>query len=80
MKTRSFKTSRFRALITNLTCPGDSSLYIEWAQPEQYYHGVDMYNVFIKTRQEQEWEVKQVAVPPVAKHNVEKVGKYLKNG
>ena len=30
-----------RSLITNLTCPGDSSLYVEWAQPEQFYHGVD---------------------------------------
>ena len=62
-----------RALITNLTCPGDSSLYVEWAQPEKYFHGVDMYNLFIKTRLDQEWTMKQVVVPPVAKHNVEKV-------
>ena len=62
-----------RALITNLTCPGDSSLYVEWAQPEKYYHGVNMYNLFIKTRLDKDWVVKQVVVPPVTKHNVEKV-------
>ena len=37
-----------RPLITNLTCPGDSSLYVEWAQPDTFYHGVDKYNLFIR--------------------------------
>ena len=62
-----------RSLITNLTCPGDNSLYVEWAQPEQYYHGVNMYNLYIKTRQDTEWDIREVVVPPVVKHNVEKV-------
>ena len=39
-----------RPLITNLTCPGDSSLYVEWAQPDTFYHGVDKYNLFIRYR------------------------------
>ncbi len=31
------------------------------------------YNIFIKTRLGEDWEVREVIVPPVAKHNVEKV-------
>ena len=31
------------------------------------------YNIFIKTRLDEDWEVREVIVPPVAKHNVEKV-------
>ena len=31
------------------------------------------YNIFIKTRQGEDWEVREVIVPPVTKHNVEKV-------
>ena len=63
----------FRPLITNLTCPGDSSLYVEWGQPEEFYHGVDSYNVFIKTRDMDHWQRAEVTVPPVNKHHVEKV-------
>ena len=48
-------------------------MYVEWAQPDQYYHGVDMYNLYIKTRLDTDWEIREVVVPPVAKHNVEKV-------
>ena len=104
-----------RPLITNLTCPGDSSLYVEWAQPDTFYHGVDKYNLFIRwvnlpdfdfdtsgepqlqlsfreynvdieidcmtrtrtaAEETEDWEVKEVVVPPVAKHSVEKVSRY----
>ena len=27
-----------RPLVTNLTCPSASSLFVEWTQPEQFYH------------------------------------------
>ena len=27
-----------RPAVTNLTCPGPNSLYVEWTQPEQFYH------------------------------------------
>jgi len=62
-----------RSLITNLTCPGDNTLYIEWVQPEKYYHSVDMYRLYFKTREEKAWQKKTVLVPPVPKHNVEKM-------
>lgn len=62
-----------RPLITNLTCPGDSSLYIEWSPPEVFYHGVDSYKLYMKTREQQHWQLREILVPPVAKHHVEKV-------
>ena len=62
-----------RPLITNLTCPGDNSLYIEWSPPEEFYHGVDSYNLYMKTREQQQWQLREIIVPPVAKHHVEKV-------
>ena len=72
-KNNSVVKKSFRPLITNLTCPGDSSLYVEWGQPEEFYHGVDSYNVFIKTRDMHHWQRAEVTVPPVNKHHVEKV-------
>ena len=72
-KNNSVVKKSFRPLITNLTCPGDSSLYVEWGQPEEFYHGVDSYNVFIKTRDMDHWQRAEVTVPPVNKHHVEKV-------
>ena len=33
------------------------------------------YKIFIKTRLGEDWEVREVIVPPAAKHNVEKVRK-----
>ena len=66
-----------RSLITNLTCPGDNTLYVEWAQPEKYYHSVDKYLLYFKNREEKAWQQRIVLVSPVAKHNVEKVGSLL---
>eukprot|EP00092_Neocalanus_flemingeri_P005720 GFUD01006160.1.p1 GENE.GFUD01006160.1~~GFUD01006160.1.p1 ORF type:complete len:1193 (+),score=156.97 GFUD01006160.1:67-3645(+) len=62
-----------RPLITNLTCPGGNTLYVEWAQPEKYYHSVDKYLLYYKSRGEKSWHQRTVLVPPVAKHNVEKM-------
>ena len=39
-----------RAVITNLTCPADTSLYLEWARPERFYHSVDRCVYFCKYR------------------------------
>ena len=65
-----------RSLITNLTCPGDNRLYIEWTQPEKYFHSVDKYLLYFKSREEKVWQQRIVLVSPVAKDNVEKVGKF----
>ena len=62
-----------RSLITNLTCPGDNTLYVEWMQPEKYFHSVDKYLLYFKSQEEKIWQQRIVLVSPVAKHNVEKV-------
>ena len=62
-----------RSLITNLTCPGDNTLYVEWTQPEKHYHSVDKYLLYFRSREEKAWQQRIVLVSPVAKHNVEKV-------
>lgn len=62
-----------RSLITNLTCPGDNTLYVEWTQPEKYYHSVDKYLLYFRSREEKAWQQRIVLVSPVAKHNVEKM-------
>jgi hypothetical protein len=36
--------------VTNLTCPDERSVYLEWTRPEIYYHSVDAYRVFYRRR------------------------------
>ena len=36
--------------MSNLTCPDERSVYLEWSRPEVYYHSVDAYRVFYRRR------------------------------
>lgn len=62
-----------RPAVTNLTCPGPNSLYVEWTQPEQFYHSVDSYVLHYRARGQQAWHTRTVLVPPVDKPSTEKM-------
>jgi hypothetical protein len=36
--------------VTNLTCPDERSVYLEWSRPEVYFHSVDGYRVYYRRR------------------------------
>jgi len=62
-----------RPLVTNLTCPSANSLFVEWTQPEQFYHSVDSYVLHYRARGQSSWETRTVLVPPVDNPSTEKM-------
>merc|ERR1719385_398345 len=62
-----------RPLVTNLTCPTANSLYVEWTQPDHFYHSVDSYVVHWRARGQQTWETRTILVPPVDRPTTEKM-------
>jgi len=62
-----------RPVVTNLTCPGASSLYVEWTQPDNYFHSVDSYVLHYKARSQDFWDTRTVVVPPVDRPSIEKM-------
>jgi len=62
-----------RPLVTNLTCPTANSLFLEWTQPDHFYHSVDSYVVHWRARGQQTWDTRTILVPPVDRPTTEKM-------